>query len=263
MLSDIKRARGVVKKNAGASLIDVGDGVLCLEFHSKMNSLGDDQVAMMHAGIEETAQNFQAMIIANQGENFSVGANLMLVLLAAQEGEWDELNAAVNALPAGQHGHQVRAEAGGGGAVRHDAGRRLRDRAACRARAGVGRDLHGPGGSRRGRDPGGRRLQGDCCCAWAMPRQAFELIGYAKVSTSAEDARQLGLLRDSDGISMNPERLIADAKALALLLAPNYVAGRPAQRHQSGRRQRLCAAEDGRLHGARGRLHHRLRCRGR
>jgi len=70
----LKRARGVVKKNAGASLVDVGDGVLCLEFHSKMNSIGDDTVAMIHAGVEETARNYDAMIIANQGENFSVGA---------------------------------------------------------------------------------------------------------------------------------------------------------------------------------------------
>ena len=96
VLSDVKRARGVVKQNSGASLIDVGDGVLCVEFHSKMNSMGDDQIGMIQAGIDETAKNFEAMIIANQGENFSVGANLMLVLLAAQEGEWDELDAAVN-----------------------------------------------------------------------------------------------------------------------------------------------------------------------
>jgi 3-hydroxyacyl-CoA dehydrogenase len=95
VLADIKRSRGVVKKNAGASLIDAGDGVLCLEFHSKMNAIGEDMVNMISAGIEETARNFEAMIVANQGDNFCVGANLMIVLLAAQEGEWDELNAAV------------------------------------------------------------------------------------------------------------------------------------------------------------------------
>ena len=95
MLSDLKRARGVVKKNPGASLIDLGDGVLCLEFHSKMNSLGEDAISMIHAGIDETERNFEAMIVANQGENFSVGANLLLVLLMAQEGEWDDLDLAV------------------------------------------------------------------------------------------------------------------------------------------------------------------------
>ena len=96
VLSDIKRARGVIKRNPGASLVDVGDGVLCVEFHSKMNAVGDDLMSMIQAGIDETTRNFEAMIIANQGDNFSVGANLMLVLLAAQEGEWDELGAAVN-----------------------------------------------------------------------------------------------------------------------------------------------------------------------
>jgi len=72
VLSDLQRARGVVKKNSGASLIDIGDGVLCLEFHSKMNAIGGEQVAMMHAALEETARNFEAMVIANDGENFSV-----------------------------------------------------------------------------------------------------------------------------------------------------------------------------------------------
>src|SRR4029077_20280049 len=85
----------MVQQNAGASLVDLGDGVLCLEFHSKMNALGDDFVRMLHAGLDETARNFQAMVVANDGEHFSVGANLMLVLLAAQDGEWEELDAAV------------------------------------------------------------------------------------------------------------------------------------------------------------------------
>src|SRR5579859_3382325 len=82
VLPDLKRARGVVKKNAGASLVDIGDGVLCLEFHAKMNVIGGDQVAMMHSAIDETTRNFEALVIANDGENFSAGANLMLVLLA-------------------------------------------------------------------------------------------------------------------------------------------------------------------------------------
>ena len=85
----------MVFANAGASLVDLGDGVLCVEFHSKLNTLGEDNVAMVHAGLEETNRNFEAMVIANEGETFSAGANLMLVLLAAQEGEWDELNLAV------------------------------------------------------------------------------------------------------------------------------------------------------------------------
>ena len=94
-IAERKRTNGVVFQNSGASLVDLGDGVLCVEFHSKMNSLGEDNIAMVHAGLEETNRNFEAMVIANEGETFSAGANLMLVLLAAQEGEWDELNLAV------------------------------------------------------------------------------------------------------------------------------------------------------------------------
>jgi 3-hydroxyacyl-CoA dehydrogenase len=96
VLSDLKRARGVVKKNPGASLIDLGDGVILCEFHSKMNALGDDIFLMLRAGLAELETNFDAMAIGNQGENFSVGANLTMVLLAAQEEEWDELNAAIH-----------------------------------------------------------------------------------------------------------------------------------------------------------------------
>ena len=95
-LADIKSAGNVVKTNPGASLIDLGEGVQCCEFHSKMNALGEDQIGMIYSGISELETNFDAMVIANQGENFSVGANLMLVLLAAQEQEWDELNEAIH-----------------------------------------------------------------------------------------------------------------------------------------------------------------------
>ncbi len=226
VLSDIKRARGVVKKNAGASLIDIGDGVVCLEFHSKMNSIGGDQVAMIRAGIEEATRNFQAMIIANQGENFSVGANLMLVLLAAQEGEWDELNAAVNAFQQANMAIKyapvpvVAAPFGmtlGGGCeiVLHAA------RVQASAELYMGMVETGVGVI-----PGGGGCK-EMLLRLGDAKRAFELIGYAKVSTSAEDARHLGLLRDGDAVSMNPERLIADAKAHALLLTEPHAPGVP------------------------------------
>src|SRR5258707_12796309 len=84
-LSDIKRARGVVKKNAGASLIDLGSGVLCLEFHSKMNSLGEDAGSMIHAGIKETNRTFAAMGIDNEGPDISEGADLNLDVQGDQQ----------------------------------------------------------------------------------------------------------------------------------------------------------------------------------
>lgn len=226
VLSELKRARGVLKKNAGASLIDLGDGVLGLEFHTKMNALGDDIVAMIYAGIEETARNFEAMVIANQGENFSVGANLLLVLLAAQEGEWDEIDAAVRRFqqanmaikyaprPVVAAPH-ARTLGGGSEIVLHS----LRAQASAelymgQVEVGVGL-IPAAGGCK------------ELIARLKDPRKVFELIGYAKVSTSAEDARKLGLLRRIDRISMNPERLIADAKHLALSLAPDYAPGMP------------------------------------
>ena len=227
-IGGIKRAHGVVKKNAGASLIDIGDGVLCLEFHSKMNSLGQDQVSMIQAGIEESARNFQAMIIANEGENFSVGANLMLVLLAAQEGEWDELNAAVNAFQQANMAIKyaprpvVAAPFGmtlGGGC----------EIALHAARVQASAELYmGMVETGVGLIPAGGGCK-EAVLRSGDAKHAFELIGYAKVSTSAGDARRLGLLRDGDTISMNPERLIADAKAQALLLAETHAPGVPRQ----------------------------------
>jgi 3-hydroxyacyl-CoA dehydrogenase len=228
VLSELKRAQGVVKKNAGASLIDIGDGVLCLEFHSKMNAIGGDQVAMMHAAIEETARNFEAMIIANDGENFSVGANLMLVLLAAQEGEWDELGAMISAFQQANMALKyavkpvVVAPFGmtlGGGCEIALHGARMQTSAELymgMVETGVG-VIPGGGGCK------------EMILRLSDARRAFELIGYAKVSSSAEDARHLGLLRESDAVCMNRERLLADAKSLALLLAENHAPGAPRQ----------------------------------
>ncbi len=89
VLGDVKRARGKVAGNPGASLIDLGDGVLCLEFHSKMNAIGEDALQMLDHGVSLLESKFEAMVIANQGENFSVGANLVLLLMAAQEEDFD------------------------------------------------------------------------------------------------------------------------------------------------------------------------------
>jgi 3-hydroxyacyl-CoA dehydrogenase len=226
VLKDVKRARGVVKKNGGASLIDLGDGVLCVEFHSKMNSLGDDQISMIRAGIEETAKNHEAMIIANQGENFSVGANLMLVLLAAQEEEWEELESAINRFqqatmlvkyaPKPVVTAPFGMTLGGGCEIAlHSA----RVQASAETymglvEGGVG-VIPGAGGTK------------EMLVRFGDARKAFELIAYAKVATSAAEARSFGLLRPQDQISMNPERLIDDAKALALSIAPHYVPGVP------------------------------------
>jgi 3-hydroxyacyl-CoA dehydrogenase len=226
VLADLKRARGVLQRNAGASLVDIGDGVLCVEFHSKMNSLGLDAIHMVMAGLEETKKNFEAMVIANEGEAFSAGANLTLLLLAAEEAEWDQIeyflrrfqqmNLALQRAPkpvvSAPFGYTL---GGGAEVVLHTT------RAQASAETYMGLVEAGVGLIPAG---GGTKQMlvnlGD-------PERVFELIGRAKVSSSAADARRLGLLRDSDGVTMNPERLIGDAKALALALAPNHVPGQP------------------------------------
>ncbi len=225
-LASTKHRRGVVQSNPGASLIDLGDGVLCLEFHSKMNSLCTDTVRMIHAGIDETAKNFEAMVIANEGENFSVGANLMLVLMSAQEQEWDELNAAIHqfqqAMMAIKYAPKpvvaapfARALGGGCEVALHARGvQAAAELYIGQVEVGVG-VIPAAGGCK------------ELIARLKDPRRVFELVGYGKVSGSAEDAKGLGLLDKSAGITMNQDRLIADAKALASSIARNYSPGVP------------------------------------
>ena len=184
-------------------------------------------------------------MIANQGENFSVGANLMMVLLAAQEGEWDELNVAVHRFQQANMAMKyapkpvvaapfARTLGGGCEIVLHAA------RAQASAETYMGLVEVGVG-----LIPGGGGCKELLLAAEAIRARVFELIGYAKVSDAAP--RRPGdsaCCNRADGISMNPERLIADAKALALSLVPDYVPGRAAHRHQGGGRERLRADED-------------------
>jgi 3-hydroxyacyl-CoA dehydrogenase len=228
VLTDLKRARGVVKSNAGASLIDLGDGVVCCEFHSKMNSLGEDNFAMMHAGLDLLDQGWQAMVVANQGQDFCVGANLALALLAAQEGEFDELGYAVNRFQ--QVNMRMKyapkpvvvapfARTLGGGCEIAMHGTKVQAAAETyigMVEVGVGL-IPGGGGTK------------EAVLRLKDPRKVFELIGMAKVSSSADDAKKLGLLPRDAGISMNTERLIADAKALALSQVGIYTPGQPSQ----------------------------------
>jgi 3-hydroxyacyl-CoA dehydrogenase len=228
VLSEIKRARGVVKTNSGASLIDLGDGVACLEFHSKMNVLGEDMVRMVSTSLEEVDRNFQALVVANDGVNFSVGANLMMVLLAAQEGEWDELDLAVRRFQAAGMAMKYAARPvvaavfgmalGGGCEVVLHAGR-------VQAAAETYLGLVEPG---VGLIPAGGGCK-EMLLRLGDAKRAFELIGYGKVSESAAHARDLGFLRPSDGVSMNRERLTADAKVVALSLVSSWAPGTPRQ----------------------------------
>ena len=239
-LSSLKAHKKEIKKNAGASLIDLGEGVLCLEFHSKMNTIGTDTVQMIHAGLKALNEGFDAMVIGNQAANFCVGANLMMVLMAAQEGEWEEIHQAVRAFQNANMALKyaprpvVAAPFGltlGGGTelVLHA----TRARAAAETylglvEAGVGLIPAGGGTKEmlvRVMDAAPADPDAD---PFTFLKEAFMNIGLAKVSTSAEEARKLGYLSSRDSISMNGDRLIADAKQLALNLARlGYRPGKP------------------------------------
>ena len=220
LLRSAREREAVVRRNAGASLVDLGDGVLAVEFHSKMNTLGGDAVDMLVAGAAEAARNFEALVVGNDAVNFSAGANLMLVLLEAQEENWDEIDLMVRGFQSAVVGLRhadvpvVVAPAGltlGGGceiALHGDRVQAAAETYLGQVEVGVG--LIPAGG-------GTKEL-----LARFDAQRAFELIGFGTVSTSADDARRLGLLRDVDAVTMNRGRLLGAARSLALALAPTY-----------------------------------------
>ena len=229
-LKSLKDSAKEIASNSGASLIDLGDGVICCEFHSKMNAIGSDIGAMIAAGLKRLETDFEAMVVANQAVNFSVGANLLLLLVAAQEQEWDDIHLLVrqfqNANLAIKHATRpvVVAPQGlalGGGCEVCLHGTRIQ--AAAEAyiglvETGVGLIPAG-GGSKEMIIRANEHAAGaeELDLFHAM-KPIFETLAMAKVSTSAEDARALGFLRPADEISMNRDRLVADAKAAALAL---------------------------------------------
>jgi 3-hydroxyacyl-CoA dehydrogenase len=218
----LKKQR-VIRENTGASLRDLGDGVTCLEFHSKMNTIGGDIIDLLFASLEEVNANFEGLVIANEGQHFSAGANLMLLLMEAVEGNWDEIDHMVRTFQRATQAIRYSpkpvvtapfALTLGGGCEIAMAGTRVQ--AAAETYIGlveVGAGLIPAGG---GTTEMLRRAAGGDA---PRVREVFENIGLAKVSTSAENARRLLYLRPEDGITMNSERLIHDAKAVVLELA--------------------------------------------
>jgi len=233
-----KKSNGVVKKNSGASLVDLGDGVACIEFHSKMNTIGTDIVQLISQTLKPGGPGdaFDAFVITNDATNFSVGANLMLLLMSIQEEEWDEVDFAIRTFQGMTQAIKfspkpvVAAPFGltlGGGTEISLHAAALQPHAELYmglVEVGVGL-LPGAGGCKemllRAVDsaesirPGGR---GESVELMEAMKKAFETIATAKVATSAHEARGLGFLRNSDNITMNRERVLADAKARALEL---------------------------------------------
>jgi 3-hydroxyacyl-CoA dehydrogenase len=237
-----KKSNGIVKKNSGASLVDLGDGVACIEFHSKMNALGADILGLITQSLKPggPGDGFDAFLITNDATNFSVGANLMLLLMSVQEEEWDDVDLAIRQFQGMTQAIKFSPKPvisapfglclGGGTEISlHAAARQPHaELYTGLVEIGVGL-LPGGGGCKemllravdsaaasRG-NVSGEVLAGSVEMMEAM-KKAFETIATAKVATSAHEARALGFLNDSDRISMNRERVLTDAKNRALEL---------------------------------------------
>jgi 3-hydroxyacyl-CoA dehydrogenase len=243
LLKSVKDRTGVIKKNAGASLIDIGDGVACLEFHSKMNAIGGDTLQMLKQSLAEVEKNFVGLVVGNQGVNFCVGANIMLMLLEAQEENWEELDMMVRVFQNATMSLRYSAKpvvvapfqmtfGGGCEMVLHaDHVRAAAETYIGLVEVGVG-IIPAGGGTKEMLVRALDSIPKDMSDADPFPfvKRAFETIALAKVATSAEEARTLGFLGADDAVSMNTDRLIADAKQEVLgLAASGYVEPQPRQ----------------------------------
>ena len=235
-LSDIRRTGTIVAENDSATLHDMGDGVLLLEYHSKMNAMDPDIFKVMNIAIDRLDNGAVGLVIGNEGANFSVGANIMLLAMAAQSGMWDEIEESL------RHGQDtlmrlrtapkpvvaaVHQMALGGGAETLMAA----DRVVAHAESYIGLVEFGVGivpGWGGCKELVRRRVSPHMHAENVIPspylRQVFEQIGFAKVSTSAVEARDLGFLGECDHIVMNRDHLLAQAKREVLHMQNGYVA---------------------------------------
>lgn len=246
-LAQRKQEGALIEGNDGASLIDLGDGVACLEFHSKGNSIDEDVMTMFSRALELVERDWVGMVIGNQADNFSLGANLFTIAVAAQNELWDQLDEAVRTLqtlnmrmrdfprpivvaPAGR-------TLGGGTEISMHAPRVV---AAAESYIGLVEVAVGVipagGGSkemlRRVVNPVARIENGDVL----PPLQAlFERVGQAEVARSAGQARQYGFLGATDRVVMNRDDLLAEAKREVLHMAPGYQPPDPEQIYAAGR----------------------------
>ncbi|MGA2355336.1 MAG: 3-hydroxyacyl-CoA dehydrogenase NAD-binding domain-containing protein [Terriglobales bacterium] len=233
------KSNSVVKKNSGASLIDLGDGVGCIEFHSKMNSLGADIISLILQTLKPggPGDNFDAFVITNDAQNFSVGANLMLLLMSVQEEEWDDVDLAIRQFQGMTQAIKFSPKPvvsapfgmalGGGCEISLHAASRQPHAELYMGLVEVGVGLLPGGGgckemllravdSAASIRPDGR---GESVELMEAMKKIFEIVATGKVSTSAEEARGMGFVSTSDRITMNRERVLSDAKARAMELA--------------------------------------------
>jgi 3-hydroxyacyl-CoA dehydrogenase len=239
-IATFKKSHAIVRKNAGASLVDLGDGVAAIELHSKMNALGGDIVSFITQTLKpegEPVANFEAFVITGDSTNFSVGANLMQLLLTIQDEEWDEVEMAIRAFQKMTQAIKfcprpvVVAPYGmclGGGVEMslHGAARQPHAESYMGlVETGVGL-IPGGGGCKemllRSIEAGSSirpDARGESVEIFDAIKKNFETIAKAVVSTSAAEARSLNFLRASDEITVNRDRLVVDAKLRARALA--------------------------------------------
>ena len=220
-----------VKSNADASLIDMGDGVLCLEFHSKMNAIDNPSIEMMFEALDEVERNFEGLVIGNHADNFSVGANLALMLERARNGDWKALEAMISAYQRANMKFRLSPKPvvtaptgmtlGGGCEIAFGA-----DRICAAAETYIGLVEVGVGlipAAGGVKEMAIRCLEDVPLDTDAEPfphiKRAFETIAYAKVSENAAHAKQLGYLREADTVSINRMHHLHDAKQLVLAMA--------------------------------------------
>lgn len=227
-LAKLKAEGKIIKGNKGASLIDIGDDIAVLEFHSPKQAIGSDIISMINMAVKEVSANYKGLVIGNQAQNFCVGANLMLMLMEAQDHNWSELDLMVRQFQKAMGSLRtldrpvVAAPFGmalGGGVevcLPADRIQAAGETYMGLVEVGVGL-IPGGGGNKEmllrwteGVDAG------DKVSLQPLINQVFMAIGQAKVSTSAEDARNYKFLRSFDGITTNKDFLIHDAKQVAL-----------------------------------------------
>jgi 3-hydroxyacyl-CoA dehydrogenase len=273
-IADFRRSGGVVRGNSGASLVDLGDGIGCIELHSLKNAIGGDVVALVSSVLNPTSdavRDFAGFVICGDRDNFSVGANILQLLLAAQEGDWEELEmairgfqqmtAAIKFCPRPVVDAPFGMALGGGAEICLHAVRRQphAETYIGLVEAGIG-VIPAGGGTKEmllrsidaaaalappdPKDPPSRFAQ-SAELATAL-RRNFETIALAKVSTSAAEARSMGLFAQSDRITFNRERLLLDAKLqVAALVETGYVPPQPRTRIPAPGTAALAALETG------------------
>jgi 3-hydroxyacyl-CoA dehydrogenase len=232
-LKQFKKKHGVIKKNSGASLIDLGDGIALLEFHSQSNAIGLDIIQMINFAVDEVEKNFKGLVIGNQGKNFCVGANLGMILMEAQDDNIFELDFVVrsfqNAMLKIKYSSKPVVAApfgmtlGGGAEVCLPAAHIQASNETYMGLVEVGVGLIPGGGGNKELYmkhlkglPNGVHIDYQY-----VANKVFETIATAKVSTSGEEARENNFLNFVDGISVNADHLIYDAKQAALSLYEN------------------------------------------